>query len=172
MRGSLAQTLALRTMMKAYREWHLDDGNISNKARLYRILAREFLGIGKGKTHKYQPGQFLSETNGTSANIGNVNPREVTSATEFRRLLLSDGSSDVSVKAAVVRLRPQSRLMMTLLLRERFSDTEIAYIMDLSRNSVRAILARLQAVILRSVLESNVPIMFPQEDPADSTSDT
>lgn len=201
MRDRLAKDLVLNTITRAYREGHDSGDPVGAKARLFRTLAREFFGNGKRKAQRYRLGRFLSETNGTLVNTEDTNLQERTPATEFRQLPLLAGASEVFVKGAVARLRPHSRLMMRLLLCERFSHDDIAYIMDLSRNSVRTILTRLRAVILRYILENanylkevtdsqsafpasytksdrdgksaflHLPFIFPRESPAGSTFD-
>jgi hypothetical protein len=92
-------------------------------------------------------------------------------------------------------------MIVILSFRERFSYADIAYVMDLSRNSVRTILTRLRTVILRHILENAnylkeevnsksafraggaesdrdhkkvclyLPFMFPQEVPSTSALD-
>ena len=168
MRGIAAEKLVLETMMRAYREWHVPDDRVGDTARLLRMLTREFFGCGKQRRRWNQPGA-LSENVSPTAGSGWRIPPSPVSAIEHSQLPLLSVISDVSVKGAIARLRPRSRLIMLMLFRERFSYSEITYIMDLSRDSVRTILTRLRTVILRAVCENNVPFILPHDTPAGST---
>jgi DNA-directed RNA polymerase specialized sigma24 family protein len=202
MRDSLAEKLVLKTMTRAYLEWQDSGDLVNNKARLFRILTREFFSSGKRRHQWHQPGKYLSENIRTTTSSERRFPQDATSAIEPSHLPLLTGVSDVPVKGAIARLRPRSRLIMILLFRERFSYADIAFITDLSRNSVRTILTRLRAVITSYVLANahfleertggqgaflannagsdrdhqsvylNLPFIHAQESPAASTSES
>ena len=167
-RRTAAEKLVLGTMIRAYREWHVPDDRVGDKVRLLRVLTREFFGYGKQRRRWDQPGA-LSENVRSSAGSGRRIPPGPVSTIEHSQLPPLSEISDVFVKGAIARLRPRSRLIMLLLFRERFSYSDIAYILDLSRDSVRTILARLRAVVLRVVRENYVPFILPQNTPAGST---
>jgi len=78
---------------------------------------------------------------------GNGDRHYSAASIERRELLSLFANPEVVVKGTIARLRPESRLMMILLFRERFSYAEIAYITDLHLSSVRAILQRLRRAI-------------------------
>ena len=165
MRSSLAEKLVLTTVTRAYPEWHVPDDRVGDKTRLFRMLTREFFGCGKQRRRWDQLGA-LSENVRSTADFGWRIPPGTVSAIEYSQLPHLSVISDVSVRGAIARLRPQSRLIMLLLFRERFSYSDIAYITDLSRDSVGTILSRLRTVVLRAVCENNVPFILPQDTPA------
>jgi RNA polymerase sigma-70 factor, ECF subfamily len=167
-RSSLAENLVLTTITRAYREWHVPDDRVGDKSRLFRMLTREFFGCGKRRRRWGQSGALSENIMTTAGSVWRI-PRGPVSAIELLQLPLLNEISDVSVKGAIARLRPRSRLIMLLFFRERFSYSEITYITDLSRDSVRTILSRLRAVVLRAVCENNVPFILPQDTPAGST---
>lgn len=144
MRQSLAEDLVLKTMTRAYRSWHKPTDSASGKARLFRILARSFFGANP-QIHK--PGRYLSENLGSAVLMEEGNGHYNKASIGHQQLPLLMMSPDVSVMGTIARLRPQSRLMMMLLFRERFSYTDIAYITDLDESSVRSILTRLRRLI-------------------------
>ncbi len=200
LRKSLAENLVLRTMTRGYQERHDSDELVSERVRLFRILTREFFGRGKQR-RRWDPPGSLSENRKSTARSEWRIPLGSNTAIEHAQLLQLNMLSDYLLKGAIARLRPRSRLIMILLFRERFSYADIAYIMDISRNSVKTILTRLRAAILSNVLENvedfgnqgdshsafptnsaqsdrdpkraflHVPFIFPQESPAESTFD-
>jgi len=150
MRLSYAEDLVLRTMTKAYPTWHGSVDTVGSKTRLFRILAREFSGAGNRRN---QPGQFLHENGKTGANNGDSGRQYGVPSIDPRELLLVSRISDVSAKGAIARLRPESRLIMLLLMRERFSHADIAYITDLRKDSVKSIFGRLRRLIPRYLIQ-------------------
>jgi len=150
---SLAEDLVVNTMAHAYVEWSYFVDPIGNKNWLFKVLTREFLGIGKERHKRYNPGQYLSENIRVTADPGATNPRNTASTFEQLKQRLANGSSEESVRGIIVRIRPQPRLILSLLHIGEFSYTDIAYITDLSRNSVRVILARVRKLISQRMLE-------------------
>ncbi len=148
MRRSYAETLVLKTMTQAYCSWHRDSDTAGSKAWSFRILAREFFEVGTGKR---LPGRFPPEHGTTGAKGCRRCPP--TSIKGWELSLLSN-LSDVSVKGATARLRVQSRLIMILLFRERFSYADIAYITNLRRDSVKSTLSRLRRLIPRYLVQN------------------
>lgn len=153
-RGSLAKDLIVTTMTVAYREWDFANILVSNKTRLFRVLSREFFGPGKQRRTEHPTGKFLPENNGHVADQKRESLQHSMSETETMQQLLKSDASSASVKGAIVRLRPKTRLIMVLLYRERFSYEEIAYITDLSKATVRTILTRLRKMIPGYILEN------------------
>ncbi len=147
LRGSLAENLILKTMTRAYQEWQDSEDLVNSKARLFRTLTREFFGFGKHKRHCQPSSAFLSENIRTIADPQGRNPQVTTAAIGYSQLPLLADTSQVAVKGAIARLRPRSRLMLILLLRERYSYADIAYITDIRESSVKAILTRLRRLI-------------------------
>jgi DNA-directed RNA polymerase specialized sigma24 family protein len=155
MRGSLARDLTVRTITSAYREWHTSKVLLSNKTHLFRVLARECSATG-GKRHtEYQTGKFLSENNNHIADSESGSLRHSVSETESMRQLLQRDVSAACVKGTIARFRPNARLIMILHYRENFTYEEIAYITDLSKMTVRTILARLRKLIPGYILENS-----------------
>ncbi len=154
LRSSLAEELVLKTMARGYREWPDSDSSVNRKAWLFRILTRELLGSGNRKQQLYQSTPIHSENAGASADYDGENPQNTTTAIKHSQLPLLAGISDVAVKEAVARLKPHSRLMLTLLYREQFSYAEIAYINDLAEDSMKVILTKLRRLIPGYVLET------------------
>jgi RNA polymerase sigma factor (sigma-70 family) len=154
MRGSLARDLIMRTMTNAYREWHTSKVLVSNKTRLFRILAREFFAPGEQRHTEYQTGNFLSENNDHVADSESGSLRHSVSETESMRQLLQSEASAASVKGAIARLKPNARLVMILLYCEYFTYDEIAYITDLSKTTVRKLLTTLRKLIPGYILEN------------------
>ena len=150
---SLAEDLVVNTMARAYVEWSYFVDPIGNKNWLFKVLTREFLGTGKERHKRYNPGQYLSENIRVTADPGAANPRNTASTFEQLKQRLANGSSEESVRGIIVRIRPQPRLILSLLHIGEFSYTDIAYITDLSRNSVRVILARVRKLISQRMLE-------------------
>ncbi len=149
-RWSSAEDLVLKTMAKAYRTWPGSADTVGIKARLFRILVREFSNGGNG-THP--PGWFLPEQCESTANAGNGDRHYSDASIDHQELSRLTGMSDVSVKGAIARLRPESRLIMILQRGERFSYADIAYITDLRKNSVRSILGRFRRLIPRYLVQ-------------------
>ncbi len=146
MRRSFAEELVLKTMTRTYRSWHGSVGTVGTKARLFRILTREFFDADN---RRHQAGWFLPEQCGTAANTDDGGPQYPVASIDRQELLLLTKIPDVSVKQAIARLRPQSRLIMMLHWYERFSYTDIAYITDLRKDSVKSILSRVRRLIPR-----------------------
>jgi DNA-directed RNA polymerase specialized sigma24 family protein len=141
-------------MTRAYREWRDSGESVSSKARLFRILTREFFGFGAQKQRRRHSKSFHSEDIKVEAGREGGNPQNRMAAIRLSQLPLLTGISSVAVKGAIARLRPHSRLALILLYRERFSYADIAYIMDLSRDSVRTILSRLRRLLPGYILET------------------
>lgn len=146
MRRSVAEGLVSRTMTQAYRSWHSSVDPVGSKARLFRIMANEFAGNGN---QRHQPGRFLPEHCKTATDSDHGGRRYPTASIDRQELSPLTGIPDVFVKSTITRLRAQSRLIVILLFRERFSYADIAYITDLRSASVRSILGRLRRLIPR-----------------------
>ncbi len=144
MRQSLVENLVLRTMTRAYRLWHKPADPVRGKARLFRILIRSFFGANP-QVHK--PGRYLSENLGFAELMEEGNGYHSKASIGHQQLPLLMMAPDASVMGTIARLRPQSRLMMILLFRERFSYADIAYVTDLDESSVRSILTRLRRLV-------------------------
>jgi len=150
---SLAEDLVVNTMTRAYSEWSYSGDLIGNKTWLFKVLTREFLGFGKERQKPYHPGQYLSENISVTADPEAGNPRNTVSAIEQLQQGSANGFSEDFVRGIVARIRPQSRLILSLLYIGEFSYTDIAFITDLSRNSVRVILARIHKLMSKCILE-------------------
>ena len=150
---SFAEDLVMNTMMHAYSEWSYSGDLIDTKTWLFKTLTREYLGFGKERQKSYHQGLYLSENINVTADPEGGNPRNTISAIEQLRQRLANGISEESVRRIIVLLRPQSRLILSLLYIGEFSYTDIAYITDLSRNSVRVILARARKLMSKCILE-------------------
>jgi DNA-directed RNA polymerase specialized sigma24 family protein len=144
MRRSLADDLVLSTMRRAYRSWHKPADAVSDKARLFRILARSFF---EANPQIHKPGRYLSESLGSAALMEEGNGHHNKASIGHQQLPLLMMAPDVSVMGTIARLRPHSRLMMILLFREQFSYADIAYVTDLDENVVRSILTRLRRLV-------------------------
>ncbi|MBU0985533.1 MAG: hypothetical protein KKA42_16790 [candidate division Zixibacteria bacterium] len=140
-RLSVAEDLVARTMIRAYRTWH--DGVEAGDIRLwlFRILVREYNGTrGRWESDgefSLRPADFV-----TTAGGGKLPDPPALPAS--RKKLTPDGITVGSVRHAISRFDPRSRLIVALLLRERFSYADIAYICDLRRESVKSILVGLR----------------------------
>lgn len=150
---SLARDLVVNTMTRAYGEWSYSVDLISNKPWLFKVLTREFLGFGKERQKRYHPGQYLSENIRVTADPEGGDPRNTISAIEQLQQRLANGISEESVRRIIVRLRPGSRLILSLLYIGEFSYSDIAFITDLSRNLMRVILARVRKLMSKCILE-------------------
>nr|MBN2278802.1 sigma-70 family RNA polymerase sigma factor [candidate division Zixibacteria bacterium] len=150
---SIAEDLVLNTMARAYDKWSYTYDLVSNKTRLFKVLTREFLGFGKERQKWYHSGQYLSENISVTSDPEAGNPRNSISVIEQLEQRLANGFSEKFVRHIIVRLRPQSRLILSLLYIGEFSYADIAFITDISRNSVRAILARVRKLIPEYMLE-------------------
>jgi DNA-directed RNA polymerase specialized sigma24 family protein len=153
LRDSLAEEILTNTMIRAYSEWPYSIDKISNKIRLFRILTREIFGFGTERQKLYHPGQFLSENIRITADSDSGNLRNTLSAIDQLQMKRPNGFSEESVWGIIANLRPQSRIILLLLYIGEFSYADIAFIMDLSRNSVRMILARVRKLIPEHMLE-------------------
>lgn len=168
MRSSLAENLALKSMTRAYQEWQNSGDLVSSKARLFRILTREFFGFGKQKQRWRQSTPFLSENIRTTADPEGRNPQTTMTAIRHSQLPLLPGISHVAVKGAIAHLRPHSRLLLMLLYRERFSYVDIVYITDQSENTIKAMLSRLRRLIPGYILETAACVtQIPESQPID-----
>ena len=146
-----ADELVLKTITRAYRSWHgYVDTTIGSKARLFKILSREFSGSGD---RSHQRGLTLSERCEAAINTLDGGQNYQDTSIESRELLRLTRISDVSIKDVIVRFKPESRLIMILLFRERFSYAEIAYITGLRKDAVRSILGRLRRLIPRYLVQ-------------------
>jgi RNA polymerase sigma-70 factor (ECF subfamily) len=145
MRRNSAEDLVLRTMAQAYGSWDMSDNEAGPKVRLFKILTSEYFDTSHPR---HQPSRFLPETEMSGCDSHQYPIASV----DFQELVQLTDIPDVSIKGAVTRLRVQSRLIMILLFRERFSYADIAYITDLSRDSVRLILSKLRSLIPRYLM--------------------
>lgn len=150
MRLSTAEDLVLKTMAKAYRTWNGSDDTIDNKAVLFRSLVREFF---TGCNRRRRPGRFLNENGRARANGDNGDRLHRATSISKGELLLLTKVSSIDAKGAVARLRPESRLICLLLMREHFSYANIAFITDLEENSLKSFIARLRRLIPRYLLQ-------------------
>jgi hypothetical protein len=116
----LAEALVLDSMRKACCEWHLPSNSPSDKARLFRFFAIEFLGFGTREHHEPPQGILIPEIDAKTTTYQEMSPQDVFMNMESRRQLLITDISNEHVKGAVFRLMPLARLMFVLLLRERF----------------------------------------------------
>ncbi len=153
MRKSCAEDLVLRAMTRAYRTWHASTDTVSTKARLFRILCMEF---DHADYPGYQPDRSLLENGKSAPDDGNGNGRHSFVSIKPEELPVLLLNSDVSVKGALAGLSVQSRFILILRMRERFSYEDISYITGLHRDSVKSILERFRRVIPRYlVLKGN-----------------
>jgi RNA polymerase sigma-70 factor (ECF subfamily) len=150
MRHSYAEDLVVRTFTRAYRSWHDSVGPVGSKARLLRILIREF---SDDDVQKRKSGRFLPERRDPAADGDNGGRQYPVAAIDRQQLSMLTRVPDVFVRGTIAHLRPQSRLIMILLHLEGFSYADIAYITDLRKNSVRSILARLHKLIPQYLIE-------------------
>jgi RNA polymerase sigma-70 factor, ECF subfamily len=142
MRSSHAERLVMDTMKQAYRTWHNPNGAVGGKARLFRILTREFYDAS---IRRHPSAQYLTEHNITGAD-GVDSQFPVLSVVRENLMPLAE-IPGLRVKGAIARLRPLSRLILILKVREGFSYSDIAYITDLRTTSVRTIIARLRRLL-------------------------
>ena len=143
MRLSHAEDLVIDAMTQAYHSWEDSDQAVGSEVRLLRFLIRAFFATG-GRPHR--PGRFLPEPHLTAENACDSAQPYPPPLTRRQQVLLTEMSS-VSVRQVIAHLRVESRLIMVLLSHKRFSYADIAYITDLSENSVRVILGRLRKTI-------------------------
>lgn len=155
-RWSLAEQLVLKTMTEAYRSWSESDETIDSKARLFRILSREFMEAGYPKDRRdwYLPEESAATADNGNGN-GNGNGQRAHVSIDERELLILTKIPDVSIRGVIARLRPESRLIIILKMHEEFSYADIAFITDLRRDSVRSILQRLRRLIPQYVLHKS-----------------
>jgi len=154
MRSSLAENLVLTTITRAYREWQDSRDVASSKARLFRMLTREFFGSGTHRRRRQPFTLFHSENITTTAGPQRRNPQHMKAGIRHSQLPLLAGISHVAVKGVIARLRPLSRLLLILLYRERFSYADIGYITALSVNTIKAMLSRLRRLIPGYIFET------------------
>ena len=153
MHGNAAEQLALETMTRAYRELKNSGDSVISKARLFRILTRVFFASGDRKRRWQQPTPFHSENVQLRGLTEGGNPQNKMAAIGPSQLLRLAAISDVSVKGAIARFRPPSRLLLLLLYRERFSYADIAFITDQSETTIKAMLSRIRRLIPGYILE-------------------
>ena len=122
-------------------------------------MAREFFRRGRKKyqTRRYHAGFCYTaadtELDGPSQfSSASINDQEIQALSEI---------SDTSVKGAVTRLKPQSRLMMILLSDGQFSYRDIAYITGLRVDSVKTILTRLRRLVPRNLVKGETYRLLP-----------
>jgi len=152
MRWSYAEDLMLRAMTQAYRSWHGPADKFGCKARLFRVLVREFYDNGN---RRHQTGRCLSQP-GRNAEYADDGGRPYKGVSIDRGgLLLLTGMSDSSVRGAIARLRTSSRLITILMMREGFSYADIAYITDIRANSVKSIVGRLHRLIPQYLVQNS-----------------
>lgn len=155
MKRTSAEELVVRTMTQAYRTWDDSHDAAGNKAFLFRILVRKFSKIGKRKN---RPGGFLFENGNGAPNPRNGGRQSAAGSIDEGELWRLTWIPAPIIRGAIARLRPQSRLIMLLLLRERFSYADIAYITDLPRESIKSILVRLRRLIPRFLADQVDPL--------------
>ncbi len=153
MRRSRAEALLLKTITQAYRTWYDSRETVGTKARLFRILNNELLECN---TDNHQPHWLhLEPIKSGPLDTESDTPQPASSIARTDLLQLA-GVSHVSVKQVASRLRVQSRLILILALRERFSYAEIAYITGLSNDSIRSILSQARRLIPRYLVQHTV----------------
>ena len=150
MRSNQAEWLLIETIAQAYRASHLPGDTFSSKARLFRILTREFYTAAKDGQ---QPSWVLGGGRNAAGNGNGSSPTVTAASIDSQELLHLKAIPDAYVKGAVARLRSQPRLIMMLHLRERFSRADIAYITGLSEDSVKSNLNILRRLIPRCIVE-------------------
>ena len=153
MQDSLAEEIVINTMIRAYSEWPYSVDLSSSKTRLFQIFTREIFVFGIQRQKWSHPGQFLSENIRITADSEGEDTRNTLSAIDRLQLKTPNGFSEESVWEIIARLRPQSRLILLLLYIGKFSYADIAFIMDLSRNTVRVILGRVRKLIPKYMIE-------------------
>jgi len=163
LRDKSAENLVVKTMVRAYRTWDKSTDTVGSAARLFRFLTREFSRIGQ---RKHRPGRFLHENNRTVEDSGNGGRQPISASIDQSEVLLLTGIPDISVRGTVARLRPQSRLMTLLLMREGFSYAEIAYITDPPKDPVKSTLTRLRKLIPRYLVQQAHPSAAATDNPA------
>jgi DNA-directed RNA polymerase specialized sigma24 family protein len=72
---------------------------------------------------------------------------------DSRGLSLLNEIPGVVFRGAIARLRAQSRLIMLLRFREQFSYDEVAFITDVSEDTVKSVLSRYRQSIPRYIIE-------------------
>ncbi len=145
-RRSSAENLVLKTMTQAYRSWPGSNCTIGSRQRLFRLLTTRFFDAGNARR---RPGRFLREHFTMAADSGEGDLRSSAALIGREQLMPITTIPGIYVRSTVSRLRPLSRLVMLLFLHEQFSRAEIAYITDLQKDSVKAILGRLRRLIPR-----------------------
>lgn len=155
-RTSLAEDLVLKTIAEAYRTWHVSGDTVGSKARLFRILAREFSNNGY---RSHQPDRFLPENCSSAGNTDDRGRHSLGASFSHQELVVLSSVPEASVIGAIAHLRPQSRLVLILLMCEQFSYADIAYVADLRENAVRSILSRLRRLIPRYLVRNANPIV-------------
>lgn len=146
MHGSRAETLIVETVLQEYPIWPTYDSAVDAKVRLFRSLARRF--FQHGSLH-HQSNTPVIERRPTEPDaVGGAWPDQ-SNTCDRQQLDRLDGIPNVAFKGAIARLTPQPRLMVLLRWRESFTYDEIAYVTDLSEQTVKTILSRLRQLIPR-----------------------
>jgi len=153
MQDSLAEEIVTNTMIRAYNEWPYSLEADNNKPRLFQILTREIYGFGLYRHLQDHQGQFLSENIKITTDSTAWDQQNIVPAVDELQLKMPNGFSEESVEGIITQFRPQSRLILLLLYIGEFSHADIAFITDLSVNSVRMILSRVRNLILKYMLE-------------------
>lgn len=161
-RSSSADQLVTATMAQAYLLWPEDTNFTASKILLFRILTREF---SNSHRQRPQPDQVSPKPDSPPADNGNGHKPNPVAPLDRRDLIPLMGISDMLVKGTIARLRPLSRLIMLLHLHERFSSAEIAFVTDLRRDTVKAILCRLRRQIPSYLLQYTDSLVTAADTP-------
>lgn len=148
-----AETLLVSTMEHAYRSGCDFSHFIVCRLELFRILVREFSRL---RAHQHRSGQYLKE-NLTYMSVDNGEKKGFTDDSfDDYKLFLLTGIPQMFVKGAVARLRPLSRLVLILLVREKFTYEEISFITDLRVASVQLIVRRVRRFLPRYLIQQQL----------------
>ena len=149
-RWSKAEELVLETMVRAYGLWDSPNGAVSSKARLFRILMAEFSGEN-GRNRRST--RDLSKVSKLPSVIDDGGQQYAGPSVVHHDLRQLSWISDVLVKGAIARLEVPARLTMILRFQERFSYREIAYITNLSEDTIKATLSEYRRHIPKYLLK-------------------
>ena len=152
MRKSDADDLVVKAMAQAYLQWRTSTQTVDIKARLFRVLVRE----SSATTATRRRPDRLVRPRRTIPALAYCGERRYPEASiEEWELTKLAAVSDVAVKGTIAHLGARSRLIMILLLQERFTYAEIAYVTDLREQSVRMILGWIRRLISRQLAFSS-----------------
>jgi DNA-directed RNA polymerase specialized sigma24 family protein len=148
-RWSAADTLLLKTVSKSYGSWPVFDKSISRKAWFFGILAGAYFD---DRSMPPKPGTLLPLRTFELAAEASGQGRTRTSPLNSQELATLVQLSDASIKGAIARLSPESRFLLLLRFREKFSYADIAYITALREDEVKSRLSNLRRHTPRYIL--------------------